>query len=154
MALLSSLKLGLLFASSSESFTTLTNWSSQHSLRINLKSLLIHMSKGCSLYKHFAETFTTPVWRVNIAATSSVKWSLNASITIKGFWKPISFVLSRTYTSHIFSYHTTIKRSFIQAFFWVTIQGLSGTVRSLIVRSVLPRKMINGGKNISTCGYG
>lgn len=38
------------------------------------------------------------------------------------------------------------KHSSIQAFSWVTIQRLSETIRSLIVWSVLPGKLIIGGK--------
>ena len=52
--------------------------------------------------------------------------------------KTYFFVLSRTYLYHIFSYHTIP----YQLFFWVTMQRLSGTGRSLIERSVLPGKMI------------
>ena len=110
---------------------------------------MIHTSKGWTLTKHLVGKYNTRVWPVNIAAdTSSVKWLLNASINIKDWWKPISFVLSHTYISHIFSCHTIIKRTSIQTISWVTIQRLSGTVRSLIVRSVLPGEMINIG-NIS-----
>ena len=39
-----------------------------------------------------------------------------------------------------------MERSSIQTFSWVTMQRLSGTFRPLIVRSVLPGKMIIGGK--------
>ena len=71
---------------------------------------------------------------------------LNAFIIIKDFSKSISFVLSRMHLSHIFPYHTIIKRSSIQVLVssWVTIQRLSGTLRSLIMRSVLPGNMIIG----------
>ena len=71
---------------------------------------------------------------------------LNAFFIIKDFSKSISLVLSRMHLSHIFPYHTIIKRSSIQVLVssWVTIQRLSGTLRSLIVRSVLPGNMIIG----------
>ena len=97
-----SLKVGLLFVSSFASFTTLTTWSSQHSLRIDLKGLLIHTSKGCTLDVHPAGTFTNLLWPTNIAAAmSSVKWALNKSIAIKDLWKPIS-LLFRACISAIF----------------------------------------------------
>ena len=132
------LKLGLLFASSPA-------WSSQHCLRIDFRDLLMHTSKGCPLDVYPTGTFRAPLWPINYAtATSSVKWALSACITIKDLWKPISFVLLCTYLSH-FWWHIIIKRSSIQACTWVAIQRLSGTVRSLIVRSVLPGKMIIGG---------
>ena len=52
-----SLKLGLLFALSPVSFTTLTTWSYQRSLTIDSKGLLIHTSKGCNLDVHPAGIF-------------------------------------------------------------------------------------------------
>ena len=72
-----------------------------------LKGLLIHTSKGCTLDVHPVGTCTTPVWSNNIAAgTSSVKWALNASITIKDFWKPIFLFFAHVSQPYIFiSYH-------------------------------------------------
>lgn len=58
------LKLGLLFVSSPESFITLTLQLSQHSLRVDLKGLLIHMSKSCMLDVHPAGTLTTLMWPI------------------------------------------------------------------------------------------
>ena len=87
-----SLKLGLMFVSFSGSFTALTTWSSQHSLRIYLKGLLIHTFKGCTLDLHPAGTFATAVSPIYITAASlPVKWALNASIIIKDLIKPFSF---------------------------------------------------------------
>lgn len=128
-----SLKLWLLFTSFPASVTSLMTWSSQHTFRIDLKGLIKHTLKGCTLNVHPAGTFTTLVWPFNNAATWSLKWALNVSITIKNLWILISFALSRTYLSHIFSYHNVIKCSSIQVFFWVTLLRLSGTVRSSLV---------------------
>ena len=92
------------------SFHYVNNVISQHSFRIDLNGLLIHTPKDCTLDVHSAGSFTTLVWPINIAApTLSVKWALNASITINDLWKPISFVLSCKYLS--FSYHNIIKCS-------------------------------------------
>ena len=101
----------------------------------------------CPLDVHAAGTFIKTVWPINVAAaTSSVKWTLKASITIKDLWKPVFFAVSLTYLNHIFPYHTIIKRSSIQAISWVAIQRFWGSVRSLIELSVLPGKMIIGVK--------
>lgn len=58
------LKLGLLFVSSRASFITLTLQLSQHSLRVDLKGLLIHTSKSCMLDVHPAGTLTTLMWPI------------------------------------------------------------------------------------------
>ena len=76
---------------------------------IDLKDLLIHKSKGCTLDAHPAGMW--PMSPIIIATTSSAKWALNASIAIKDLRKPMHFVLSLTYLNYIFSYHICIKIS-------------------------------------------
>ena len=61
-------------------------------------------------------------------------------------WDATSSDATSSSISATFFHISIIKRSSIQAFSWVTIQRFSVTVRSLLVQSVLPGKMIVGVK--------
>ena len=83
----------------------------------------------------------------NWFSTSSVRWAANASNVKRAFSNPSFWHSARICFIQISSTQTFIKSLSIHVFSWVFTMNPAGMLRSLIVLSVFPLKVIIGGSS-------